>query len=151
MRDIKYIVIHCSATKEGVPFTAADIDRWHKQRGFSCIGYHYVIDLDGRVELGRPVSEPGAHCVVPGKRINKESIGICYIGGLDEDARPRDTRTTEQKKALSILVRELKASFPGAEVVGHRDLFADINGDGIVDKQDWLKACPCFDVRKEFR
>ena len=142
MMKVKYIVIHCSATKAGQPFTAADIDRWHKSRGWNGIGYHYVIDLDGTVELGRPCSQIGAHC----KAYNKCSIGVCYIGGLDDDGQPCDTRTPAQKKALRILIQELKASFPDAKVVGHRDLSEDINGDGIIEEWEWFKPCPCFDV-----
>lgn len=145
MMKVNYIVIHCSATKAGQPFTAADIDRWHKSRGWAGIGYHYVIDLDGTVELGRPCNVPGAHCY----GFNKVSIGICYIGGLNENGRPADTRTPAQKKALRILVRHMQSSFPDAKVVGHRDLSPDVNGDGIIERWEWLKECPCFDVRTE--
>lgn len=132
MRKIIYIVIHCSATPEGYNFRAADIDHWHKQRGFKKIGYHYVIDLDGTIELGRPIEEVGAHV----KGHNKESIGICYIGGLDgRHLHPADTRTPAQKRAINELVAKLKAQFPNAKVVGHRDL-------------DRHKACPCYDVKR---
>lgn len=146
-RRIDYIVIHCSATKEGHPFDAADIDRWHRARGWNGIGYHFVILLDGSVQIGRPVSEVGAH--VAG--FNKNSIGICYIGGLDEDWHPKDTRTDEQKKSLRELVRQLHGTFPDAKIVGHRDLSPDKNGDGIIDPSEWLKECPCFNVKSEFR
>lgn len=88
--------LHCSATKAGQDFTATDIDRWHRERGFNGIGYHYVIRLDGKLEKGRDVSLAGAHC----KGWNKRSIGICYIGGLDENGRPADTRTNAQKRVL---------------------------------------------------
>ena len=86
--DIDAVVIHCSATREGQGVRAADIDKWHKERGFAMIGYNYVIDLDGTVEVGRPLSRDGAHCStsgVSGKPYNKHSIGICYVGGLDKD------------------------------------------------------------------
>ena len=136
MRQIDYIVIHCSATVKGKNFKAADIDRWHRQRGFNKIGYHYVIDLDGTVEVGRPEDEVGAH--VQGH--NSRSIGICYIGGLDNDLKPLDTRTPEQKAALKKLVMDLLSRYPNAKVVGHY-YFSK-------------KACPCFDVedwmKKEF-
>ena len=93
MRPIDSIIIHCSATPEGKHFTAADIRRWHKAQGWSDIGYHYVILLDGTVQEGRPISQPGAHC----KGMNARSIGICYIGGLAADGKtPKDTRTTAQ-------------------------------------------------------
>ena len=85
MRKIKYIVLHCSATKEGVPFGIEDIDRWHRQRGFRKVGYHYVILLDGTIRKGRDIAQVGAH--VQGSNAN--SIGICYIGGLDADGKPK--------------------------------------------------------------
>lgn len=145
MRKIDYIVIHCSATRCTEDITAADIDRWHKERGWHAIGYHFVIDLDGKVELGRAVRDVGAHAF----GYNKNSIGICYVGGLDRYGHPADTRTPAQVKALRILVRELHASFPGAKVVGHRDLSPDVDGDGVIERWEWLKQCPCFDVATE--
>ena len=132
MRVINEIIVHCSATREGKDITVHDIDSWHKQRGFRCIGYHYVIYLDGSVHIGRPENEDGAHCLGH----NKTSIGICYIGGLDIYGKPKDTRTDEQKKSLTELIRTLKTRFPQASIHGHNE-FAN-------------KACPCFDVRKEF-
>lgn len=133
MRKINGIIVHCSATPEGHDVTVADIDRWHKARGWRCVGYHYIIYRDGSVHTGRPVEQIGAHCTGH----NSSSIGICYIGGLAADNKtPKDTRTPAQIKALRDLVEELRAKYPGATVHGHRE-FAP-------------KACPCFDVRKEF-
>ena len=107
--DIDSIVIHCSATREGQDVRASDIDRWHKERGFSMIGYNLVIDLDGTVENGRPLSMAGAHCAdkgLSGKSYNLHSIGICYVGGLDKNGNPKDTGT--------ILVRANRAMGPSA-------------------------------------
>ena len=132
MRPINEIVIHCSATKEGKYFTVKVIDAWHRQRGFKCIGYHYVVYLDGTVHKGRDESEVGAHC----SGHNSFSIGICYIGGLDANGKPKDTRTDKQKAAIRSLVAELKNKYPAAKIHGHNE-FAN-------------KACPCFDVKKEF-
>ena len=132
MRPINEIIIHCSATKEGKNFTVKDIDAWHRQRGFKCIGYHYVVYLDGTVHKGRDESEVGAHC----SGHNSFSIGICYIGGLDANGKPKDTRTDKQKAAIKSLVAELKLKYPDATIHGHNE-FAN-------------KACPCFDVKKEF-
>ena len=132
MRPINKIIIHCSATKEGKNFTVKDIDAWHRQRGFKCIGYHYVVYLDGTVHKGRDESEVGAHC----SGHNSFSIGICYIGGLDANGKPKDTRTEQQKAAIRSLVAELKNKYPDATIHGHNE-FAN-------------KACPCFDVKKEF-
>ncbi len=132
MRKITDLIIHCSATPEGKPFTAADIDRWHRQRGFDGIGYHYVIHLDGSVHKGRPVEKPGAHC----KGHNAHSIGICYVGGCAADGTtPKDTRTPQQRQALRTLVEELKKAYPGCTVHGHNEYAA--------------KACPSFNVLKE--
>lgn len=133
MRKINKIILHCSATKEGQKFTVKDIDAWHKQRGFKGVGYHYVILLDGTVEPGRPESEVGAHTLGQ----NANSIGICYIGGLDANAKPKDTRTDAQREALIKLVKELKAKYPGATVHGHNE-FAN-------------KACPSFNVKDELK
>lgn len=132
MRKINKIILHCSATKEGQGFTTADIDRWHRARGFAKIGYHFVVYLDGTVHKGRDISEIGAHCLGQ----NKNSIGICYIGGLDKNGNPKDTRTPAQKEAISKLVAELKMQYPNATIHGHNEFAA--------------KACPCFDVQKEF-
>lgn len=132
-RKITEIIVHCSATPEGKDFTVADITRWHKQRGFRTIGYHYVIYRDGSVHTGRPDGEIGAHCVGH----NAVSIGICYIGGLAADGKtPKDTRTNEQREALIMLLRRLHAKYPNAKIYGHRDFAA--------------KACPSFDARKEY-
>lgn len=147
MRQINLIVIHCSATPEGRDYTVQDIDRWHRARGWRCIGYHYVIYRDGSIHRGRPESEIGAH--VSGKNAN--SIGICYIGGLKASPVsssngfavsgskyiPADTRTPEQKSALLRLLTELKNRYPNAEIHGHNE-YAN-------------KACPCFDAHAEYR
>ena len=134
MRKINEIIIHCSATAEGKDFNAADIDRWHKQRGFKKIGYHYVIKLDGTIEKGRGENEIGAHCL----NHNKNSIGICYVGGLAKDGKtPKDTRTEAQKDSMLKLLIELIIKYPDATIHGHRE-FAN-------------KACPCFDVQETYK
>lgn len=130
MRTINEIILHCSATQESRDYTVADIERWHKQRGFKMIGYHYVVYRDGSIHQGRPLEMVGAHCTGH----NAQSIGICYIGGLDAAGRPKDTRTAQQREALRSLVRALQQQYPLATVHGHRE-FAN-------------KACPCFDVKE---
>lgn len=131
MRNITEIIIHCSATPEGREVSVKEIDGWHRQRGFNGIGYHYVVSLDGTVHAGRPLQEAGAHC----RGHNKNSIGVCYIGGCDTRMRPKDTRTSVQRTALRQLVSELRARYPTATVHGHKEYAA--------------KACPCFDVESE--
>ena len=137
MKEIKEIILHCSATKEGKDFKASDIDIWHKERGFKMIGYNYVIDLDGTVENGRPINMDGAHTVGH----NKNSIGICYIGGCDSKLKAKDTRTVEQKQSLYLLVYQLLNLYglSIANVHCHNEFAA--------------KACPSFKIeqfRKEY-
>lgn len=134
MRKINEIIVHCTATSEGKDFKAADIDRWHRQKGWDGIGYHHVVDLDGTVEPGRPESKVGAHCL----KHNTNSIGVVYVGGLASDGKtPKDTRTPQQKAALIKLLTELKHRYPGATIHGHRDFAA--------------KACPSFDATTEYK
>lgn len=146
MRKIKKIVVHCSATREGCDINAKDIDRWHKKRGFSQIGYHFVITLNGEVQEGRDLRLKGAHV----KGHNHDSIGICYVGGLDFNGKARDTRTTAQRVSLSNLITNLSKRFNCPEILGHRDLSPDLDGDGVVEKHEWLKECPCFNAKKEY-
>ena len=133
-RTIKELIVHCSATPEGKDYSVDTIRQWHLQRGFSDIGYHYVIYRDGSIHIGRDESIIGAHCTGH----NTNSIGVCYIGGCASDGKtPKDTRTTEQKQSLVKLLKELKTKYPQASIHGHRD-FAN-------------KACPSFDATKEYR
>ena len=167
--QIDAIVIHCSATPAGLDYRAADIDRWHKKKRWKMLGYNYVIDLDGKVEVGRPLTIDGAHCNtkgVSGRPYNSHSIGICYVGGLEatkdkngniiakKDSRgrkiPKDTRTFAQKLAMEKLVYDLMEKYPIVEVIGHRDASPDKDGDGVINRYEWIKDCPCFDVRSEF-
>ncbi|MGM9852621.1 MAG: N-acetylmuramoyl-L-alanine amidase [Muribaculaceae bacterium] len=132
VRNITEIVVHCTATPAGRDVTVADVDRWHRQRGFNGIGYHYIVALDGAVCSGRDVDLAGAHC----RGHNSRSIGVCYVGGLDASGRPADTRTEAQRQALHSLLTALKRLYPGVVIRGHRDFAA--------------KACPCFDATSEY-
>ena len=96
MRELKEIILHCTATKEGQDYPVEQVRKWHLDRGFNDIGYHFLIRLDGTVEAGRPIETVGAHC----KGHNANSIGIAYVGGLDKNGRPKDTRTLPQKEAM---------------------------------------------------
>lgn len=131
MREITQLVVHCTATPEGQPFTVEDIDRWHLERGWLGIGYHWVIYLDGTVHAGRPEEKQGAHVLGH----NANSIGIVYIGGVDANNKAKDTRTEAQKRALACKLKELLTRYNGCEVLGHRD-FPNVHKD-----------CPCFDVK----
>ena len=133
-RNIKEIIIHCSATAEGKNFTVADIKKWHLARGFSDIGYHYVIYRDGSIHIGRSEDIAGAHCTGH----NTISIGICYIGGCATDGKtPKDTRTDAQKKSLVELLKDLRKKYPTAKIYPHYKFAA--------------KACPCFNAETEYK
>ncbi len=132
-RTIKELIVHCTATPEGKDYTVSTIRQWHLQRGFSDIGYHYVIHLDGSISKGRDESIIGAHCTGH----NTYSIGVCYIGGCKADGKtPKDTRTNAQKQALLDLLKKLKDKYKGVSVHSHKD-YAN-------------KACPSFDATKEY-
>jgi N-acetylmuramoyl-L-alanine amidase len=128
---VKYIAVHCSATKPDHEVTAEEIARWHRKRGFLKIGYHYVIRRDGTLETGRELTEPGAHV----QGYNSQSVGVCLAGGLNEAGDPTDNYTDEQWETLTALIKILVIKFPKATVQGHRD-FPNVHKD-----------CPCFDVK----
>jgi N-acetylmuramoyl-L-alanine amidase len=135
MRKIDQIIVHCTATPEGRAVTVEDITRWHRQQGWSTIGYHWVVGLNGEVWAGRPENVIGSHA----KGSNANSIGVVYAGGLDRLGKePKDTRTPAQKEALLNLLRQLKARYPGARIIGHRDV------------PGTRKACPSFDAKAEY-
>ena len=133
MRSINLIVIHCSATRENRPFPVTSLIACHQAR-FGFTGYHYYITRNGQIYQTRHENLPGAHV----RHYNQHSIGICYEGGLDKHGRPEDTRTPEQKAALRALLKNLKADYPDAKILGHRD-FPNVR-----------KECPCFDAQTEY-
>lgn len=158
---INKIIIHCSATQNGKSLatktqTAAQvIDAWHAKRGFrraerylhfnprfKHIGYQFVIDTDGTLESGRAVGEIGAHV----KGYNQNSIGICLVGGISIDGKNCGRYTAQQWRALYQLLQNLAKQYPDAEICGHRDLSPDLNDDGTITPNEWIKDCPCFDV-----
>lgn len=136
-RTITELIVHCSATPEGVDYTVDDIRKWHRQQGWSDIGYHYVVYRNGLIVDGRDVDLIGAHCLKGGH--NTHSIGICYVGGVDKDdvKKSKDTRTHEQRAALKAILIDLKRLYPNAKIYGHRDF-------------DKGKDCPSFDARTEY-
>jgi len=135
MRAINLLVVHCSATREGQDVSIDTIRGWHVNgRGWSDIGYHFYIDINGEIFKGRDIARMGAHTL--GK--NRNSIGICYCGGVEEDGKtPKDTRNDKQKVALLAVLKTLKAMYPDAEIHSHND-YAN-------------KACPSFDATDEYK
>ena len=133
-RTIKELIVHCSATPEGKDYSVDTIRKWHLQRGFSDIGYHYIIYRDGSIHIGRDESVIGAHC----KGHNSNSIGVCYIGGVATDGKtPKDTRTLQQKESLLSLLKTLKVKYPNAKIYPHYKFAA--------------KACPSFNAEEEYK
>jgi len=130
VKDVEYLVVHCSATKASQDVKEEEIRRWHLNRGWTDIGYHVVIDRDGTREYGRALDVRGAH--VSG--YNSISLGICMVGGLDRHGEPEDNFTETQYKSLLTTLDALHLLFPEAKVCGHRDF------PGVT------KACPCFEV-----
>lgn len=133
MREINKIIIHCSATKPSQDIGAFQINEWHKKQGWSGIGYHFVIRRNGEIENGRDIAITGAHC----KNHNKNSLGICLVGGIDEHGKSENNFTEKQFQSLRLLVDKLKKDFPEATIHGHNEFAA--------------KDCPCFDVQAFFR
>jgi len=134
MRTINKIIIHCTATPEGRTVTVADVDKWHREKGWNGIGYHYLIGLNGEICKGRDESIIGAHT----EGQNANSIGVAYVGGMTKDMKSaKDTRTTAQKISLLNLIKQLKIKYPTAKIYGHRDFSS--------------KACPSFDAKNEYK
>ena len=145
MGRLKYLVIHCTATPPKREVSVAELDRWHKAERFEpyvkpdgtkvYAGYHLLVHIDGSYERIRPDDQRGQHC--PQKDMNNRAVAICYVGGVDINNKPCDTRTEAQKKTLLSLVRTMKARYPNAQVIGHRDIAP--------------KACPSFNAKYEYR
>jgi len=134
MRKINKIIVHCSATIEGANINTDTIRRWHVDGNkWKDIGYHYVVELDGKIGIGREESVTGAHS----KGQNRGSIGVCYVGGLDGDKKPKDTLRGVQLGSMEQLLMELLTRYPDATLHGHNE-FAN-------------KACPSFDVQEKFK
>lgn len=141
------LVVHCAATKPSQDIGAREIDAMHKGFGWSGIGYHAVIRRNGSMELGRPWDDVGAHV----RGHNHESVGVCLVGGLDALGRPAPAFEPVQLKTLRLLIDGLRVRYQGARVLGHRDLSPDLDGDGVVEPHEFIKACPSMDARHWYR
>jgi len=155
------IVLHCSATPPSWDIGAKEIGELHtalktrkiqwgpfeiRGKQFREIGYHLVIRRDGRIEPGRPMSDVGAHA----KGFNSTSFAICMVGGIDDAGKGENNFTQAQWKAADIAVHFAKRAYPDAEILGHRDLSPDLDGDGKIEQHEWTKLCPCFDARNRW-
>ena len=139
------IVVHCSATRPQVDIGRREIREWHIAKGWADIGYAAVIRRNGLIEFGRHFDDIGAH--VAGR--NSDTVGICLVGGLYVDGTEAvddflGLYTAEQRVALIQLLKVLRRAYPAAEIVGHRDLSPDTDGDGKIERHEWLKSCPGF-------
>lgn len=145
MRGIKRIFVHCTAGSQRQ--TVADLQAEFKRKGWKNPGYHYVIQADGTVKqlLGEQFVSNGV------KGYNSTSVNVAYMGGIDADGKAVDNRTDAQKASLLTLLKELKGRYPNAEIMGHRDISPDTNGNGIVDPWERIKGCPCFNARDEYK
>lgn len=131
-RTIKKIIIHSTATPEGVAYTVSDINRWHVSKGYGSIGYHFVIGLNGELWAGRDIDLVGAHA----RGANSDSIGIVYVGGTSATGAAKDTRTEKQKKRLEQFLKALRQLYPEAVITGHKD--------------HNTTACPSFNPKSEY-
>lgn len=140
-----FIVVHCSATDDGMDIGATEIGIWHRRQGWTGIGYHFVIRRDGKIEKGRDLMAVGAHAgghqkTTAGEHAdlyNEISVGVCMVGGVEADdaMKARDNFTPEQWAALKALTEVLLTMWPRAKVIGHREI-------AVIPK-----ACPSFDVQ----
>ena len=145
MRRIKRIFIHCTASRQTA--TVQDIEREFKRRGWERPGYHFILDADGKIHqlLDTEKVSNGVY------GYNQTAINIAYIGGIDENGKGIDNRTHAQKQSLIRLLLALRKKYPDAEILGHRDISPDTNGNGIVDPLERIKECPCFDAITEYK
>lgn len=145
-RKITSIILHCTASAATATLTPEALDTYHRSLGWAGCGYHYYITRDGQIHPMRDTEKAGAHA----KGFNASSIGIAYEGGLDVRNRPADTRTEAQRRSLETLLRYLLLVYPRTQILGHRDLSPDLNGDGKIEPAEWIKACPCFNASTEY-
>ena len=144
MRTIKYIAVHCTASHQSM--TIEGLKQEFKRKGWVNPGYHYVISLDGKITQLLDENEVSNGV----KGFNSVSINVAYIGGIDRTGKPIDNRTDAQKASLRSLLKLLHKKYPTAVIQGHRDFSPDLNKDGKITPNEWMKACPCFDAKTEY-
>ena len=144
MREITHIVVHCSGGSQDA--TIEGIQAYWKKKGWKRPGYHFIIDKDGKETQLQSVALISNG--VKGHNLN--IVNVCYIGGVDKQLKPIDNRTDAQKTKLITVLKALRVKFPAAKIVGHRDFSPDLDHDGVIEKHEWIKYCPCFDAKSEY-
>lgn len=144
MRTIKYIAVHCTAGHQSQ--TIADLQQEFRRNGWKNPGYHYVVKPDGTVT--QLLDEAKVSNGVMG--YNSVTVNVAYIGGIDVRGRAVDNRTDEQKKTLRALLKMLRKRYPKAVIQGHRDFSPDLNHDGRITPNEYMKMCPGFDAKGEY-
>jgi N-acetylmuramoyl-L-alanine amidase len=138
------VVVHCAATRRNKPFSLNDLRQAHLARGFADIGYHFYITRDGVLHSGRLLGLVGAHTFGH----NSNTVAVCLEGGLDENGQPEENAMEpEQLETLETVLLALIVVYPSIEwVKGHRDFSPDLNHDGKITADEWMKQCPTMDV-----
>lgn len=144
MRNIQYIAVHCTASHQSQ--TIDGLKQEFKRKGWVNPGYHYVVNPDGKIT--QLLDEDKVSNGVKG--FNSVSINVAYIGGIDTNGKPTDNRTDAQKASLRSLLKMLHKKYPTAVIQGHRDFSPDLNKDGKITPNEWMKACPCFNAKEEY-
>lgn len=144
MRNINYIAVHCTASHQSM--TIEGLKQEFKRKGWVNPGYHYVVSPDGKIT--QLLDEDKVSNGVKG--FNSVSINVAYIGGIDTNGKATDNRTDAQKASLRSLLKMLHKKYPTAVIQGHRDFSPDLNKDGKITPNEWMKACPCFNAKEEY-
>lgn len=144
MRAIKYIAVHCTASHQTE--TIEGLRQEFRRKGWKKPGYHYVVASDGTITQLLPEDKISNGV----KDYNSVTINVAYIGGIDEHGKAVDNRTEKQKKALRSLLTMLHKKYPNAVIQGHRDFSTDLNHDGKITQNEWIKVCPCFNAKEEY-
>lgn len=145
MRTIKYIAVHCTAGSQHT--TIKELQQEFRRKGWKNPGYHYVVAADGTIT--QLLDEDKVSNGVKG--YNSVLINVAYIGGIDAEGKLVDNRTDAQKTSLMALLGMLHKKYPTATIQGHRDFSPDLNRNGRIEPSEYIKACPCFDAKTEYK
>lgn len=144
MRQVKYIAVHCTGGSRQT--TVRELELEFKRKGWKNPGYHYVVTADGKIHQMLDTEQVSNGV----KGYNSVAVNVAYTGGV-ADRKSADTRTDEQKKSLVLLLKALRKRYPDAIIQGHRDFSPDLNHNGVIERNEWIKDCPCFNAKKEYK